>query len=379
MAAGHSDSRIVWTEGEQYEVILGTEAAYIGGGAGAIGAVAGVVTGGVLGCVLGGLLHSILRSPSPQRYKCTIKCTKGRAVVSCVCRNTLYLQNYEGARIKAWDVLPVTASLQCIQDNSITDCDIRQASQFRSCGREISYTPQTRGRHELTVKVLGEHIRGSPFTVFVEVPPTSLGDPIRIIRGVAQPTSLAIGPNSECVVVETRGNRVSVFDSKGKKLTTLGSSSQGQTFDMPSGVSLDSSSNVYVVGRQKISKFSPLGKPMKSLSWQQPASMEVLPGISSVGDQLYVYNVSKNEIMRLDQGLTAVSESFKVSMESETLEPRNVQSDSSGGTARSFVRPQGDRRMQRQEETNVTLYVAGKTFQRSGDTESVIAVCRHQG
>ena len=45
----------------------------------------------------------------------------------------------------------------------------------------ITYTPRVRGRHDLTVKVNGQGIAGSPFRVFVKIHPTQLGPPVRTI------------------------------------------------------------------------------------------------------------------------------------------------------------------------------------------------------
>ena len=66
----------------------------------------------------------------------------------------------------------------------------------------ITYTPRVRGRHDLTVKVNGEHIAGSPFRVFVKIHPTQLGPPVRIITGVRQPYGIAITSKQQLVVTE---------------------------------------------------------------------------------------------------------------------------------------------------------------------------------
>ena len=45
----------------------------------------------------------------------------------------------------------------------------------------ITCTLRVRGRHDLTVKVNGKDIVGSPFRVFVKIHPTQLGPPVRTI------------------------------------------------------------------------------------------------------------------------------------------------------------------------------------------------------
>ena len=55
----------------------------------------------------------------------------------------------------------------------------------------VSYCPKVRGRHKLNLLVKQQPIAGSPFDVFVEHPPTQLGKPVRIIKGVEYPCALS--------------------------------------------------------------------------------------------------------------------------------------------------------------------------------------------
>ena len=49
---------------------------------------------------------------------------------------------------------------------------------------EINYQPTINGRHQLHVKVEGQHIRGSSFTISVMSPVEKLGTPILILKGL---------------------------------------------------------------------------------------------------------------------------------------------------------------------------------------------------
>ena len=66
------------------------------------------------------------------------------------------------------------------------DCSVKkiEASQY-----EISYQAITRGRHQLHVKVEGNHIKGSPFPITVI---KKLGTPIKTISGVKRPWGVAV-------------------------------------------------------------------------------------------------------------------------------------------------------------------------------------------
>ena len=63
----------------------------------------------------------------------------------------------------------------------------------------IEYIPKVRGRHHLLISVDGQPITGSPFSVFVRMPPTKLDKPAREIRNI-DPWYLAINSSEEIIV-----------------------------------------------------------------------------------------------------------------------------------------------------------------------------------
>ena len=70
---------------------------------------------------------------------------------------------------------------------------------------EISYQPTVKGRHQLQIKVKGQHIRGSPFRVTVTAPVEKLGPSILTINKVKKPWGVAITLKGEIVVSEYNG------------------------------------------------------------------------------------------------------------------------------------------------------------------------------
>ena len=88
---------------------------------------------------------------------------------------------------------------------------------------EISYQPTKRGRHQLHIKVEGEHIKGSPFPVTVKLPVQKLGTPIKIIGGVKYPWGVAVNKRGEVIVTEAERHCVSIFSPTGEKLRSFGS------------------------------------------------------------------------------------------------------------------------------------------------------------
>ena len=70
---------------------------------------------------------------------------------------------------------------------------------------EISYQPTIKGRHQLHIKVEGQHIRGSPFSVSARSPVEKLGTAILTIGGLQDPTGVALNQRGEIVVTEWGG------------------------------------------------------------------------------------------------------------------------------------------------------------------------------
>ena len=128
---------------------------------------------------------------------------------------------------------------------------------------EINYQPTIKGRHQLHVKVEGQHIRGSPFTISAKSPVEKLGTPILTLRGVEQPWGVAINQRGEVIVAERDRYCVSVFSPSGEKLRTFGTLGTGKgQFKWPRGVAVDGEWNILVIEgyNNRIQKFTPEGQ-----------------------------------------------------------------------------------------------------------------------
>ena len=183
-------------------------------------------------------------------------------------------------------------SMECELISEANDLVVGCKVEKKNSQYEISYQPTHRGNHQLSIRVEGVHIRGSPFTLVVKTPAhlrqrdllmvsslmllivlvtlTSvkfpiqrIGSPIQIICGISSPWGVAFRDNGEIVVVEYGNHCVSVFDHNGTKIRTFGTegSAQGQ-LKGPFGVAIDSVGNILVVdtGNHRIQKFTAEGK-----------------------------------------------------------------------------------------------------------------------
>ena len=147
----------------------------------------------------------------------------------------------------------------------------------------IQYTPTVRGRHELVLTVNGQEVAGSPFPVYVSIPPTQLDKPVRVIRGLTYPRVSVINSEGEIIVTE-RGGDVIVFDKEGKKLKKINSSDYN--IKNPTGVTVDETDSIYIADHDnhKIMKFNKEMKLMKEVSLQYSQ----LWGVAVVGDEVMV-------------------------------------------------------------------------------------------
>ena len=144
-------------------------------------------------------------------------------------------------------------SLTCELTSDTNRDKIKGSVKKRKDGQfEMSYQASSRGRHQLHIKVEGEHIKGSPFSVTVKLPVQELGTPVRSINGVNGPWGVAINQQGQVVVVENGRNCVSIFNSRGEKIRSFGSRGSGHGyFNRPYGVAIDDDGNILVVDGDK--------------------------------------------------------------------------------------------------------------------------------
>ena len=71
---------------------------------------------------------------------------------------------------------------------------------------KVILTPERRGQHQLNVKVNGAHIKSSPFTVTVYIPPNLLSQPVATIPGMKRPGSLVYSHTEDKILVTEVNN-----------------------------------------------------------------------------------------------------------------------------------------------------------------------------
>ena len=150
---------------------------------------------------------------------------------------------------------------------------------------QIEFTPTVRGRHQLEVMYNDKPMLREPVQIFVKIPPTMLGQPVRSFKvgGGAKFISLSM---SEEVLV-TAGKEIVAFDRSGKKLYSI----SNEKLIEPYGVAV-SEFGIFVVDshRQFLLKFDKTGKLLKSVGGlgSGKGQFNYPYGLTVVGDEVIV-------------------------------------------------------------------------------------------
>ena len=174
---------------------------------------------------------------------------------------------------------------------------------------KVSYTAVRRGQHKLHVRVNGNEINGSPFTVTVYPDPTQLGSPVRVVTDLNKPYGIAVNSRGEMVVTEWSGHRVSVFDVRGQRVRTFGShGDRPEHMRYPAGIAVDDVDNIYVTSKHKLQKFTSSGELIKCVGRRGSKEGEFADprGVTIHSNQVYVCDRDNHRIQVFDLDLNFI-------------------------------------------------------------------------
>ena len=169
----------------------------------------------------------------------------------------------------------------------------------------VSVIPQQLGQHQLSITVNSQGIQGSPFelSVVVQRDYTKLKDPVQTITGINCPTYIAFTDNGDMFVTSYTDHFIYVYDSSGKKKTTIGSGwGSGEVqFQSPNGIDI-SGEAVYVAesGGHRIHKLTTEGEYIGVFGkygsvigeFSNPSDVKISPD-----GKVYVADFSNNRIL----------------------------------------------------------------------------------
>ena len=170
---------------------------------------------------------------------------------------------------------------------------------------QIEFTPTVRGQHQLEVMYNNKPVLREPVQVFVRIPPTMLGKPVRRIDVEGEVRFIAFNSSEEMVV--TASNKIIIFDKNGKKLHSFTDTSQ--TLKAATGVAVDGS-NIYItdVINNNLLKFDKTGKLLKLVGREGSGEGEFDSpvGLTVVGDEVIVCEASNHRLQVFTSDLVFV-------------------------------------------------------------------------
>ena len=229
--------------------------------------------------------------------------------------------------------------LECELVSEITgtraSCSVERRGQSQY---EISYQPTIKGRHQLHIKVEGQHVRGSPSSVAVKSPVEKLGTPILTLGGVRKPTGVAINQSGEVVMTEWGVHCVSVFSPSGEKLRSFGKPGSGQgQFDRPYVVAVDGEGNILVADfcNCRIQKFTADGQFLAAVGTKGTGPLQFINptdiAFNTRNNKVYVTDNGNHRVQVLNSDLTFSSTFGKQgSGKGQFSDPRGIACDSTG-------------------------------------------------
>ena len=175
---------------------------------------------------------------------------------------------------------------QCYDERDRVTIEIKD-EQERECVTEVqinnnengiykvTYYPRVHGTSKLLVKVNGEHISCSPFTVILKPfqvkPVLSFGKKGSGDGMFNGPYGVAVSGGDEIVVADCHNHRVQVFDSNGTFLRSVGHKGENAgELTCPVGVATNKDRNIFVAdnGNNRVQIFSWEGRHLGSFGGQ---------------------------------------------------------------------------------------------------------------
>lgn len=236
-----------------------------------------------------------------------------RAIISQPASFTLHIMGEDGCPyLEPIPLDNISCQLVVMVNERIRYIKPRFLSRWKSL-YNFSYTiTHTSLEAILSVKVNGEDVTGSPCTVALSVPVAlhaMRSGPFEVMGDLDCPYSVAVLSDRKRVITEL--DKVCVYDHDGIKELTIGSKGDkpGQ-FNHPTGITVDSSNNLYIVdsGNHRIQKFSKTGdfiatigeEGKKPLQFKNPSGI----CIEVVSRKVFVADTENHRIQVLNSDLT---------------------------------------------------------------------------
>ena len=280
----------------------------------------------------------------------------------------IYIINHKGEPCEL--KLP---SLQCTLASELTGKTIEGRIMGKERGQyQISYKPVIKWKHQLHIKVEGNHIKGSPFPVLVKMPIKKLGCPMHTIDGLDEPFGVTINQRGQITV----SGDCAVLSENGEKIRTFGYGPDRLV--RPAGITVDRDGNILVVdaGNHRIQKFTSDGQFLQAVGveGEGPLQFNCPIGIafSTMNNKIYVADQLNDRVQILNSDLTFYkSFGAKGSSKGQFSHPTGVSCDETG---KVFIADWSNHRIQVFTAEGRFLKSFGKYGQGRGELNEPVSI-----
>ena len=247
---------------------------------------------------------------------------------------TLNLHTHDGSPFLVPLSLNISCELSSADDNELIARDIHETQPGKY---DISFTPHTRGKHQLTILLEGVDIPSSPF-MFRIPSPEMRGNPVNIIPGLNSPCGVVVTKNEEIIVADYCAHHITILNKKGQKLNSFGTKGtrEGQ-FNYPHGVAISCDGHILVIDNHRLQKLTFEGDCVKSvgssetgnnpLQFYYPRGITVHPTTG----QIFITDEYNHHIQVLNNDLTYSHSFGKKGLSREQFDqPHDVTFDNEG-------------------------------------------------
>ena len=172
---------------------------------------------------------------------------------------------------------------------------------------QISYSPREHGRYKVIVKVNGEHVCNSPFTLQVKPfqfrPVLSFGKYSSSVGMFNGPWWVAVNARDEIAVTDSFNHRVQIFNSDGNYLRSFGreGNKMGE-FKYPAGIACHNNGEIFVAdNNHRIQIFSGEGEYVGSFGGKGSLDSQLINpcGLSVDSDGNIIVADSNNKLIKI--------------------------------------------------------------------------------
>ena len=173
---------------------------------------------------------------------------------------------------------------------------------------KVVYKAENRGLHNLHIFVNNRESIGSPFVITVYPYPTQLGHPVRVVTGLNRPYGIAVNSRGEMIVSECKGHQISIFNSRGEKVTFGSYGDSREQMIEPAGIAVDEEDKIYVSNLHKLQKFTRSGELIECVG-QEGSGDDAFNdprGVTIYNNKVYVCDHKNKRIQVFNLGLKCI-------------------------------------------------------------------------